>query len=141
MFALAIDRYQFPFKRAIEAVLVSPLSSRISPWGSGFLILSAQIDEPELCGVVACHVSSVLVVFRSVYVSLKNLDRAMTRGGKPRRYAVARAVHDHDAARAAAGLVSGWLFAAILSSTEFTASLSSPRSGRRPCRRHVQLCA
>ena len=74
--------------------------------------------------VIACHVVLVLpFVLRSVYISLRNLDqrlRACRR--KPRRDTWPRA-DDRDDPAAAPGLVSGWLFAAILSFNEFTASL------------------
>ncbi len=74
--------------------------------------------------VVACHVVLVLpFVLRSVYVSLRNLDRrlelaAASLGAPPHRVLITVTLP-----LLLPGLVSGWLFAAILSFNEFTASL------------------
>src|SRR4029077_18529181 len=74
--------------------------------------------------VVACHVILVLpFVLRSVYVSLKNLDQiyelaAASLGATPLRVLLTVTLP-----LLLPGLVSGWLFAAILSFNEFTASL------------------
>jgi putative spermidine/putrescine transport system permease protein len=71
-----------------------------------------------------CHVILVLpFVLRSVYVSLRNLDRrlelaAASLGAPPRRVLVTVTMP-----LLLPGLASGWLFAAILSFNEFTASL------------------
>jgi putative spermidine/putrescine transport system permease protein len=106
MFAFVIDRYQFALKRAIEGILVSPLVI------------------PHFTVVVACHVVLVLpFVLRSVYVSLRNLDSsyelaAASLGATPLRVLLTITVP-----LLLPGLVSGWLFAAILSFNEFTASL------------------
>lgn len=125
MFAFALDRYQFRFKAAIEGVLLSPLVIPHFTVGLGFLILAAQIGWARSYAVVIiCHVVLVLpFVLRSVYVSLRNLDH---------RYELAAASLGAPPYRVLAtitlplllpGLVSGWLFAAILSFNEFTASL------------------
>jgi putative spermidine/putrescine transport system permease protein len=125
MFAFVIDRYQFPFKRAVEGVLVSPLVIPHFTVGLGFLILSAQIGwSRSFAVVVASHVVLVLpFVLRSVYVSLKNLDQtyelaAASLGATPLRVLLTITIP-----LLLPGLVSGWLFAAILSFNEFTASL------------------
>jgi putative spermidine/putrescine transport system permease protein len=125
MFAFVIDRYRFRFKAAIEAVLLSPLVIPHFTVGLGFLILAAQIGWGRTYTVViVCHVVLVLpFVLRSIYVSLRNLDQ---------RYELAAASLGASPNRVLAtitlplllpGLVSGWLFAAILSFNEFTASL------------------
>src|SRR6185436_241321 len=73
---------------------------------------------------IVCHVILVLpFVLRSVYISLRNLDRriedaASSLGAPPYRVLVTVTVP-----LLMPGLVSGWLFAAILSFNEFTASL------------------
>ena len=124
-FAFVIDRYRFPLKRTIESVLVSPLIIPHFTVGLGFLILAAQIGLSRgFAVVVACHVVLVLpFVLRSVYVSLRNLDQsyelaAASLGATPLRVLLTVTVP-----LLLPGLVSGWLFAAILSFNEFTASL------------------
>ena len=124
-FAFALDRYSFPFKRAIEGVLVSPLFIPHFTVGLGFLILAVQSGLANTYTVViACHVVLVMpFVLRSVYVSLRNLDRrfelaAASLGAPPHRV-----LQTVTLPLLLPGLVSGWLFAAILSFNEFTASL------------------
>jgi putative spermidine/putrescine transport system permease protein len=124
-FAFVLDRYEFRFKRTLETVLLSPLVIAHFTIGLGFLILAAQLGVARGYGVVvACHAVLVLpFVVRSVYVSLRNLDprlelAAASLGAPPARVLVTVTVP-----LLLPGLVSGWLFAAILSFNEFTASL------------------
>jgi putative spermidine/putrescine transport system permease protein len=124
-FAFALDRYRFRLKAAIEAVLLSPLVVPHFTVGLGFLILAAQIGlVRSYTIVIACHVTLVLpFVLRSVYVSLRNLDQrlelaAASLGAPPHRVLATITVP-----LLLPGLISGWLFAAILSFNEFTASL------------------
>jgi len=124
-FAFALDRYQFRLKHAIETVLLSPLVVPHFTIGLGFLILAAQIGWARgYAVVIACHVVLVLpFVLRSVYVSLRNLDQsyelaAASLGAPPYRVLLTVTIP-----LLLPGLVSGWLFAAILSFNEFTASL------------------
>ena len=124
-FAFALDRYRFPLKGTIEGVLVSPLFVPHFTVGLGFLILAAQVSMTNTYSVVViCHVILVLpFVLRSVYVSLRNLDQryelaAASLGAPPHRVLTTVTVP-----LLLPGLVSGWLFAAILSFNEFTASL------------------
>jgi putative spermidine/putrescine transport system permease protein len=124
-FALALERYEFRFKRALEAVLLAPLVVPHFTVGLGFLILAAQIGIARgYAVIVACHVVLVLpFVIRSVYVSLRNLDprlelAAASLGAPPHRVLLTVTLP-----LLAPGLVGGWLFAAILSFNEFTASL------------------
>ena len=124
-FALALDRYEFRMKRLIEGILVSPLIVPHFTVGLGFLILAAQLGMTQTFTlVVVCHVILVLpFVLRSVYVSLRNLDRrlelaAASLGAPPHRVLTTVTLP-----LLLPGLVSGWLFAAILSFNEFTASL------------------
>jgi putative spermidine/putrescine transport system permease protein len=125
MFAFVIDRYQFRFKRAIEGVLVSPLVIPHFTVGLGFLILSAQIGWSRgFAVVVACHVILVLpFVLRSVYVSLRNLDPSYELAAESLGATPLRVLLTVTLPLLLPGLVSGWLFAAILSFNEFTASL------------------
>lgn len=124
-FAFALDRYEFRFKATIEAVLLAPLVVPHFTVGLGFLILAAQIGwTRSFAVVVACHVVLVLpFVLRSVYISLRNLDQrlelaATSLGARPLRVLITITLP-----LLAPGLVSGWLFAAIISFNEFTASL------------------
>ncbi|WP_024277315.1 ABC transporter permease [Xanthobacter sp. 126] len=124
-FAFALDRYTFRGKMALEAVLTSPLVIPHFTIGLGFLILAAQIHATRTFAlVIVCHVVLVLpFVMRSVYVSLRNLDSrlelaAASLGAKP-----GRALFTVTLPLLIPGLFSGWLFAAILSFNEFTASL------------------
>jgi putative spermidine/putrescine transport system permease protein len=124
-FALAIERYEFPLKRTLELILLSPLIVPHFTVGLGFLILAAQLGYARgYAVIVACHVVLVLpFVIRSVYISLRNLDQhlelaAASLGAPPWRVLVTVTLP-----LLLPGLVSGWLFAAILSFNEFTASL------------------
>ena len=124
-FALALERYEFRFKRTLETVLLSPLVVPHFTVGLGMLILAAQIGAARTFSlVIVCHVVLVLpFVLRSVYISLRNLDQrlelaAASLGAKP-----GRVLATVTLPLLMPGLVSGWLFAAILSFNEFTASL------------------
>ncbi len=85
--------------------------------------------------MVICHVILVLpFVLRSVYVSLRNLDpsyelAAASLGATPLRVLLTITIP-----LLLPGLVSGWLFAAILSFNESPHRCSSPRSRHRRCR-------
>lgn len=125
MFAFVIDRYNIPFKKVIEAILVSPLVIPHFTVGLGFLILAAQIGLSRgFAVVVVCHVILVLpFVLRSVYVSLKNLDQSYELAASSLGAGPLRVLWTITLPLLLPGLVSGWLFAAILSFNEFTASL------------------
>ena len=104
---------------------MSPLIVPHFTVGLGFLILAAQLKMTQTYTlVVVCHVILVLpFVLRSVYVSLRNLDQrlelaAASLGAPPHRVLMTVTLP-----LLVPGLVSGWLFAAILSFNEFTASL------------------
>jgi putative spermidine/putrescine transport system permease protein len=124
-FAYVIDRYRFRGKDVIEGLLLAPLVVPHFTVGLGMLILAAQIGAARTFSVViVCHVILVLpFVLRSVYISLRNLDHrlelaAASLGAQPRRVLFTVTIP-----LLLPGLVSGWLFAAILSFNEFTASL------------------
>src|ERR1700733_11226284 len=102
MFAFVIDRYQFRFKRIIEGILVSPLVIPHFTVGLGFLIVAAGIGWSRGFAVV---------------VPRSELAPASL-GATPLRVLMTVTVP-----LLMPGLVSGWLFAAILSFNEFTASL------------------
>ncbi len=124
-FAMALERYEFRFKSIIEAILLSPLFIPHFTVGLGFLILAAQVGAIQTYAVVVlCHVILVLpFVLRSVYVSLKNLDRRYEHAAASLGATPLRVLTTITLPLLVPGLVSGWLFAAILSFNEFTASL------------------
>ena len=124
-FAYLVDRYVFAGRAALEAVLASPLIIPHFTTGFGFLLLGADLGLGQSYAVViATHVVLTLpFVSRTVYVSLRNLDPALERaatnlGASP--FEVLRRV---TLPLLRPGMVGGWLLAAILSLTEFTASL------------------
>ncbi len=124
-FALALHRYTFRFKGVLEALLLSPLVIPHFTIGLGLLILSAQLTVGRgFPLVVLAHVILILpFVLRSVFISLQNLDSrlelaASSLGASPRRV-----LFTVTLPLLVPGLVSGWLFAAILSFNEFTATL------------------
>jgi putative spermidine/putrescine transport system permease protein len=124
-FAIALDRYEFRLKRSLEMVLLSPLVVPHFTVGLGFLILAAQLGLARGYGViVACHVVLVLpFVLRSVYISLRNLDPRLELAAASLGAPPGRVLLTVTLPLLIPGLVSGWLFAAILSFNEFTASL------------------
>lgn len=123
--AFVLDRYSFNMKRTLEALLMAPLVVPHFTVGLGFLILAAQVNMSRgYTVVVFCHVVLVLpFVLRSVYISMRNLNPrleqvASSLGARPGRVMLTVTLP-----LLAPGLFSGWLFAAILSFNEFTATL------------------
>jgi putative spermidine/putrescine transport system permease protein len=124
-FAYVLNRYQFKAKRLLEQILLAPLVVPHFTVGLGFLILAAQVGASRGYGVVImCHVVLVLpFVLRSVFISLCNLNprlelAAASLGARP-----GRVLFTVTLPLLLPGLCSGWLFAAILSFNEFSASL------------------
>jgi putative spermidine/putrescine transport system permease protein len=125
MAAYAMDRYSFRGKATLEALLLAPLAIPHFTIGLGALILAAQLGQSRGWPVVIlAHIVLVLpFVLRSLYVSLKNIDprlelAALSLGARP-----GRVIWTVTLPALAPGLAGGWLFAAILSFNEFTASL------------------
>src|SRR5262249_56339264 len=58
-FALALDRYEFRFKRALEVVLLSPLVVPHFTVGLGFLILAAQLGMARGYAVIVACLSAL----------------------------------------------------------------------------------
>ena len=125
MAAFVIERFEFTGKRTLEAVLLSPLVIPHFTLGIAMLILASEISLSRTFSlVVACHVILVLpFVMRSVYVSLKNIDPALERAAASLGASPFRVFMKIDLPLLAPGLAGGWLFAAILSFNEFTATL------------------
>jgi putative spermidine/putrescine transport system permease protein len=124
-FAFAIHRYRFALKGLLEGILLSPLIIPHYTIGLGVLILASQTGAGRgFLLVILTHVVLVLpFVMRSTYISLENLDSrlelaASSLGASPMRILLTVTIP-----LLLPGLLSGWLFAAILSFNEFTATL------------------
>jgi putative spermidine/putrescine transport system permease protein len=105
-FAIALDRYRFAGRDLIQSLLLAPLVVPHFTVGLGFLILAAQLGAMRSYAVVvACHVVLVLpFVLRSVYISLRNLDRRLSLPPKASaRGRRASTVHHHAAAASGPG--------------------------------------
>lgn len=124
-FALALHRYSFSFKSTLEALLLSPLVIPHFTIGLGLLILSAQLTVGRgFPLVILAHVILVLpFVLRSVFISLQNLDGRLELAASSLGASPSRVLFTVTLPLLVPGLVSGWLFAAILSFNEFTATL------------------
>jgi len=124
-FAFVLDRYRFVGRGLIESLLLAPLVVPHFTVGLGFLILAAQAGlMRSFTVVIVCHVVLVLpFVLRSVYISLRNLDRRLELAAESLGARPARVLFTVTLPLLVPGVVSGWLFAAILSFNEFTASL------------------
>lgn len=124
-FAYVLDRYKFWGKRTLDAILVGPLVVPHFVIGLGFLTAAAQAGLARTYEVViVCHVILVLpFVVRSVTVSLKTLDPKLEAAAASLGAGPTRVLLTVTLPLLAPGIVCGWLFAAILSFNEFTASL------------------
>jgi putative spermidine/putrescine transport system permease protein len=125
MLAIAVKRHDFPGKRTLQSLLLSPLVIPHFTIGLGLLILASQFDVSRGYGsVVMCHVVLVLpFVMRSVYVSLENLEQRLELAAASLGASPLRVLWTVTLPLLAPGLFGGWLFAAIMSFNEFTASL------------------
>jgi putative spermidine/putrescine transport system permease protein len=124
-FAFVLDRYEFRLKHAVETVLLSPLVIPHFTVGLGFLILAAQLRLARgFAVVIVTHIVLVVpFVLRSVYISLRNLDQRLELAAASLGATPARVLVTITLPLLVPGMLSGWLFAAILSFNEFTASL------------------
>lgn len=123
--AIAVKRMAFPGKHILQAILLSPLVIPHFTVGLGLLILVAQLNIDRGYGIVIlCHVILVLpFVLRSVYVSMENLDVRLEQSAASLGASPVRVLFTITVPLLAPGLFGGWLFAAIMSFSEFTASL------------------
>jgi putative spermidine/putrescine transport system permease protein len=123
--AIAIHRYDFHCKRVIEGLLLSPLFIPHFTIGLGLLMLVAQLNLGRgYALVIFCHIVLVLpFVLRSLYVSLQNLEQRVELAAASLGASPLRVVWTITVPLMIPGLFGGWLFAAILSFNEFTASL------------------
>jgi putative spermidine/putrescine transport system permease protein len=118
---------RFPFRGVggLSIVLASPLVIPHFFIGFGGLILASQVAAIRTYAVViVTHVILVLpFVMRSVQVSLRAIDPSVERAAASLGASPARVFWLVDIPLMAPGLFGGFLFAAILSLTEFSASL------------------
>ncbi len=123
--AYLIDRYAFPGRAALEAVLSSPLIVPHFTTGLGFLMLGVALGINQgYAIVIVTHVLLVLpFVTRSVYVSLRNIDPHLERAAANLGASPGRVLTRITVPLLLPGMAGGWLVAAVLSLTEFTASL------------------
>ena len=124
-FAYVMNRYDFKFKGLLNSVLMSPLIIPNFTIGLGLLILSTAASVPRTIWlVIAVHVIIVLpFVIRSVYVSLQNFERRYEQAAESLGATPFHVLLTITLPLLVPGLISGALFAAILSFNEFTASL------------------
>ncbi|CAM4166152.1 ABC transporter permease [Bordetella muralis] len=123
--AIAVKRMAFPGKETLQAILLSPLVIPHFTLGLGLLILVAQFKvDRGYALVILCHVMLVLpFVLRSVYVSMENLDERLEQAAASLGASPVKVLLTVTIPLLAPGLFGGWLFAAIMSFSEFTASL------------------
>jgi putative spermidine/putrescine transport system permease protein len=123
--AIAVKRLEFPGKNALQAILLSPLVIPHFTLGLGLLILVAQLNvDRGYAIVILTHVMLVLpFVLRSVYVSMENLDERLEHSAASLGASPLKVLFTITVPLLAPGLFGGWLFAAIMSFSEFTASL------------------
>ena len=123
--SIAVKRLDFAGKRTLLAILHSPLVVPHFTLGLGLLILVSQTSVKRDFGIVVlCHVMLVLpFVLRSVYVSMENLDERFEQAAASLGASPLRVLFTVTIPLLAPGLFGGWLFAAIMSFSEFTASL------------------
>ncbi len=123
--AIAIERYTFPCKHLLEGILLSPLFIPHFTIGLGLLMLVSQLNLGRgYALVIFCHIVLVLpFVLRSVYVSLKNLEQRIEMAAASLGASPLRVIWTIPVPLILPGLLGGWLFAAIMSFNEFTASL------------------
>ena len=123
--SVAVKRNEFPGKPLLLSILHSPLVVPHFTLGLGLLILVSQLSMRRGYGVVIlCHVMLVLpFVLRSVYVSMENLDARLEQAAASLGAPPLKVLFTITIPLLAPGLFGGWLFAAIMSFSEFTASL------------------
>jgi putative spermidine/putrescine transport system permease protein len=123
--AYLTHRFDFFGRRALDFILASPLIIPRFTIGFGFLLVGAQIHiNNSYFLVVLTHIVLVLpFVTRSVYVSLANVDPTLERCAANLGASPMNVLLRITLPLLTPGIVGGWIVAAVLSFTEFTASL------------------
>jgi putative spermidine/putrescine transport system permease protein len=124
-FAWLVHRYEFTGRGVLEAVLWSPLIIPHFTLGFGFLLLGGAFQIQQGYGVVVMAHLVLLLPFvtRAVYVSLANVDPDLARAAANLGAAPFQVLTRIELPLVLPGMAGGWLIAAVLSLTEFTASL------------------
>jgi putative spermidine/putrescine transport system permease protein len=123
--AYVTHRYAFRGRRLLEFLLAAPLIIPRFTTGFGFLLVGAGLGiNNGYTIVIITHIVLVLpFVTRSVYVSLVNVDRSLERSAANLGASPVNVLLRITLPLLTPGIVGGWIIAAILSFTEFTASL------------------
>lgn len=123
--AYLVDRYRFRGRAALEGVLAAPLVVPYFTTGLGFLLLGVSLGIQQFYAIVVVTLTVLVLPFvtRSVYVSLRNLDPNLERAAANLGASPTHVFFRITVPLLLPGLVGGWLIAAILAFTEFTASL------------------
>jgi putative spermidine/putrescine transport system permease protein len=118
-------RFAFRGRNLLDSILASPLIIPRFTTGFGFLLLGSLLAlSNSYFIVILAHIVLVLpFVTRSVYVSLANIDLSLERSASNLGASPMQVFLRITLPLLAPGIVGGWLIAAILSFTEFTASL------------------
>lgn len=124
-FAWLVQRYEFKGRGLLEAVLWSPLIIPHFTLGFGFLLLGGAFGlQQGYVMIVLAHMVLVMpFVTRAVYVSLSNVDPNLGRAAANLGASPFNVLTRIELPLVLPGMAGGWLIAAVLSLTEFTASL------------------
>jgi putative spermidine/putrescine transport system permease protein len=124
-FAYVIFHYKFRGRGLLEAALWSPLIIPHFTTGFGFLLLGSHLNLTQgYAIIVMAHVLLVTpFVTRAVFVSLSNVDPNFARAAANLGATPKSVLFKVTIPLVLPGMLGGWLIAAILSLTEFTASL------------------
>ncbi|MGA7327748.1 MAG: ABC transporter permease [Rhodomicrobium sp.] len=123
--AYLTNRFHFRGRNILDFILASPLIIPRFTTGFGFLLLGSQFGlTNSYIIVILAHIVLVLpFVTRSVYVSLANIDLSLERSAANLGASPLNVFLRITLPLLAPGIIGGWIIAAILSFTEFTASL------------------
>ncbi|MFN0263186.1 ABC transporter permease [Tepidamorphus sp. 3E244] len=124
-FAWLIRNYAFRGRGLLEAVLWSPLIIPHFTLGFGFLLLGGALGlQQGYTMIVLAHMVLIMpFVTRAVYVSLSNIDPNLSRAAATLGASPFKVLTQVELPLVLPGMAGGWLIAAVLSFTEFTASL------------------
>lgn len=124
-FAWLVYRYTFRGRGVLEAVLWSPLIIPHFTLGFGFLLLGGafKLQQGYVMIVLAHMVLVMPFVTRAVYVSLATIDPNLARAAANLGASPFHVLTRIELPLVLPGMAGGWLIAAVLSLTEFTASL------------------
>jgi len=135
-FAYLLERHPFPGRRVMTSILLSPLVIPHFVIGFSCLVLMISLRVPRgIETIVLTHVIIVTpFVVRSVLVSIRALDAELEKAAASLGAPPLAVLRHVTLPLMAPGIFGGWLFATILSFTEFSGSLfvSSERTQPLP---------